>query len=252
MKLRLRPLGQTGLHVSELGFGCASFWANRRFPEGAAIDLVQAAVEGGINHFDTGASYGCGRGEVRLGKAIREIPRERLILSSKAGTLCHGRHGTRKAFSPQALRDSLHASLERLQTDHLDILYLHGPGSSHLGEELTDTLQQLRHEGLAHHIGINSFDSELVLAASRHPLFEVFMIEYNILRQGNLALTAQLHRSGKGVVAGSALGRALYSRRRLDFSRPGNLWYLLRALVTSRGDLAASRRFRSLEGAEGL
>jgi aryl-alcohol dehydrogenase-like predicted oxidoreductase len=240
------------LYTSELGLGCASYWANRKFPEKTAISLVRAAVESGINYFDTGASYGCGRGETRLGRAIRGYPRKRLILSTKVGTRCTPGGGTCKDFTPTHMRDSLQSSLQRMQTDYVDILYLHGPATDNLTDELLAALERLKREGLARHIGINSFDPGVVTGACGHPLLEVFMIEYNILRRENQSLTKNLHRAGKAVVAGSALGRALYSRRRLNFTRPGNLWYLLRALVTSRQDLVSSRHYRFLEGQAGF
>ena len=69
--MRMRPFGRTGALVSELGFGCASFWGRSMFPEANAIALVHQALELGISFFDTGASYGGGVAETRLGRRSR-------------------------------------------------------------------------------------------------------------------------------------------------------------------------------------
>ena len=71
-----RPLGRTGLTVSEIGFGCASWWGKPAFDEGTAISLVHEAMALGVTLFDTGASYSAGEAEPRLGTPDQVISDE--------------------------------------------------------------------------------------------------------------------------------------------------------------------------------
>ncbi len=226
---------------SPLGFGCASLWASPWLSHARADALLSAALDAGINYFDTGASYGCGRAERRLGQTLQRVDRSRLILSSKAGTHCAGVQ-KRKDFSARAVRRSLDESLRRLGTEHLDILYLHGPEMCDLSDELLHTLAQCKRDGLVRQVGINSFNETFIRASIRHDVFAVYMIECNILNAGNLALAEWLKQHGKCVIAGSALGRAMYDRSRWQLQRPANLWYWLRALKSGRRDLLRKRR----------
>ena len=222
---------QPSLSFSPLGFGCASLWASRLLSERQALALIDHAIEGGITYFDTGASYGCGLGEKRLGKALKNQKREPLVISTKAGTFCAPFGKKRKDFSAAAVYDSLQHSLERLQQDHVDILYLHGPEANDINDGLLQQLQDIQSQGLAHNIGINSFNPEFVrLAAQEHPIFNVFMIEYNVYCGHNLALAEELKAKGKYVIAGAALGRSLYTKNRYHIYKPKNLWYWLRSL----------------------
>ena len=82
-----RSLGNTGLRVSEIGFGCASYWGKKVFDEAAAISLLHAAIDHGVTFFDTGASYSGGNAEPRLGRAISGLKNKHdLVIATKAGT----------------------------------------------------------------------------------------------------------------------------------------------------------------------
>ena len=84
--MRYRPLGATGLTVSEIGFGAASWWGKRQFDENEAVRLVHAAIDGGVTFFDTGASYCAGEAEPRLGRALRGRGAPGLVVATKAGS----------------------------------------------------------------------------------------------------------------------------------------------------------------------
>ncbi len=84
--MRYRALGRTGLTVSELGFGCASWWGKPRFEERTAIGLVHEALDRGVTLFDTGASYSAGEAEPRLGRALKGRDTSSLVIATKAGT----------------------------------------------------------------------------------------------------------------------------------------------------------------------
>src|SRR5258708_7287502 len=133
--MRYRPLGRTGLSVSEIGFGAASWWGRPAFSETAAIGLVQAAIEGGVTFFDTGASYSQGCAEPRLGRALQGRDASGLVVASKAGTLFADGQ-VRRDFSPAAITASAEQSLRDLGLDVLPLLQLHGPAIGELTDDL--------------------------------------------------------------------------------------------------------------------
>src|SRR5205085_12525751 len=120
-----RPLGVTGLTVSELGYGCASWWGKPAFDERTALGLVHAALDGGVTLFDTGASYSGGEAEPRLGRALKGRDLTRLVVASKAGTYYADRR-VRRDFSPGAVTESAERSLRNLRLEMLPLLQLHG------------------------------------------------------------------------------------------------------------------------------
>jgi hypothetical protein len=113
-----RPLGRSGLQVSQVALGCSGFWGNHRFAESAAERIVRRALERGVNLFDTGHNYSAFNAEPRLGRILQRAyashPRDGLVISSKAGTLT-GQAGISGAehrdFSPANIERSCAASL---------------------------------------------------------------------------------------------------------------------------------------------
>jgi len=119
-----RPLGNTGLQVSAVGFGAWQLanpvWAGP--DEAGSIELVHAALDAGCNFYDTAPGYGGGASEQVLGKALKGR-RGQVVLCTK-----YGHADPRQTdFSSEGLRPALEASLRRLQTDHVDLLLLHNP-----------------------------------------------------------------------------------------------------------------------------
>jgi aryl-alcohol dehydrogenase-like predicted oxidoreductase len=122
--MNYRALGKTGLTVSEIGLGCwqlaSSAWGTQDSRE--AQRIVQAALDQGCTFFDTAPGYGAGRSESLLGEALKGR-RSQVVLCSKFG---HPAEGPAD-FSVAALRPAIEATLQRLQTDYLDVLLVHNP-----------------------------------------------------------------------------------------------------------------------------
>lgn len=161
-----RPLGTTGLQVSALGLGAASLGGiYGPIDERLAHRTVHRAFELGVTLFDASPYYGITRGETVLGQALRSLPRDRYVLSTKAG-----RYDTdRFDFSPARLRASLDESLQRLQTDWIDVFLLHDVEFVELDRTLQEglaTLDALKATGKVRHIGF----SGLPLAIFRRAL----------------------------------------------------------------------------------
>lgn len=244
----MRPLGRTGRQVSALGLGCASWWAQARFPEREAIALVHAALERGVTVFDTGPSYGCG--EIRLGKALRGRDPDRLLVLTKAGTERHGRR-LRKDFSPTAIRTSVERSRKRLGLDRIPALLLHGCPPEQLDERLAEALGELVSRGWIGHAGLNSFDPVALRQVKGLAPFDLIMTDYNVLRPQRAALVSELAAAGQAVLAAAGAGRALYALDWTGIRAPRDLWYWLRALGPSRTDWRAARRLRWLSEVPG-
>ena len=129
--MKYRPLGRTGVKVSEIGLGTWAFGNNvyGGVPEADGIKTIHAAIDNGITLFDTAPQYGTktqdGVAEIVLGKAIKG-KRDKLLVQSKFGRNLTIENGAPQ-FYKRRIVDSVEESLKRLQTDHLDVLFFHSP-----------------------------------------------------------------------------------------------------------------------------
>ena len=240
--MRYRPLGRTGLTVSELGFGCASWWGRPAFDEATALGLVHEAIALGVTLFDTGASYSAGQAEPRLGRALQGRDVSGLILATKAGTYHAGGGRIARDMSSQAILASAERSLKNLGVERLGLLQLHGPSIAEL-EGLQETLHALKARGLARAVGLNSFDPSVIDHALGVEVIDVVMIDYNVLRPEREPLIARAAAAGKGVLAGMPLAMG-HTRPLLPrLKAPRDLWYAARALARHRQDLVRGAQF---------
>lgn len=247
-----RRLGRTGLRVSEIGLGCASFWGKRIFNETDAIRLVHIAADHGVTFFDTGPSYSGGNAEPRLGRALAGLKNKNdLVIATKAGTRLSAWGRAYKDWSPAAVRASVEESLRRLNLDAIALLQLHGPQISDLTEGLLGTLGRLKEEGKIRHLSVNSFDMEVIAHVMTLPDFGAVMIDYNILRPERAAIMKDLAAREIGILAGGALAGGLYSKPFYGNGGIRDLWYAARAWKNHRADLARSRHFRFLNQEQG-
>lgn len=246
-----RPLGRSGLQVSQVALGCSGFWGNHRFAESAAERIVRRALERGVNLFDTGHNYSAFNAEPRLGRILQRAyashPRDGLVISSKAGTLT-GQAGISGAehrdFSPANIERSCAASLRNLHCDHLDIFQLHGIGLHELSDELLTALERMRRNGMFRLLGINTHTGAIMQHIADHPtLFDVALIDYNVLQQDREPLIAAMHAAGIGVLAGTVLAQGHLLPARMRLPRLADAWYLARAwLKPSSRQLMRSAR----------
>lgn len=244
--MRYRPLGRTGLRVSELGFGCASWWGKPRFDEGAALGLVHEAIDLGVTVFDTGASYSAGEAEPRLGRALKGRDASRLVIATKAGTFHAGGGRIGRDMSPAAIVASAEASLRNLGLETLGLLQLHGPAIGELTDEMLRALEGLKARGLIRAAGLNSFDPAVIDHALGVRTIDVVMVDYNVLRPEREPLIARAVAAGKGVLAGMPLAMGHTRPLLARLKGPQDLWYAARALAKHRQELARGRRFRFL------
>ncbi|RAK68645.1 aldo/keto reductase [Phenylobacterium kunshanense] len=243
--MRYRDLGRTGLRVSELGFGCASWWGKPRFEERTALGLVHEAIDLGVTLFDTGASYSAGEAEPRLGRALKGRDTSQLVIATKAGTYHAGGGRIARDMSPSAIVASAERSLVNLGLDALGLLQLHGPSAAEL-DALLPTLESLKARGVARAVGLNSFDPLVIEHAVGLPQVDVVMVDYNVLRPEREPLIARAAAGGKGVLAGMPLAMGHTRPLLARLKGPQDIWYAARALAKHRGELAKGRRFSFL------
>jgi aryl-alcohol dehydrogenase-like predicted oxidoreductase len=123
--------------VSEIGLGAWQLGNNSGWlsmSEKEAIDIVERSLEYGINFFDTAPNYGYGTSEERLGKALKDIDRSKIVINTKFG---HTKSGITN-FNSDFIRESLDGSLKRLKVDYVDSLMIHNPPIAYLDGNKTD------------------------------------------------------------------------------------------------------------------
>ena len=249
--MQYRPLGKTGLIVSEIGLGCASWWGQKAFDERQAVGLVHAALDNGVTFFDTGAAYSGGEAEPRLGRALKGRNLDGVVVATKAGTRHDGRRVIRD-FSLKGVETSVERSLSNLGLETLPLLQLHGPAAGELDDKMLTMLEGLKRRGLVQALGVNSFDPALIDHVIGLPVFDVVMVDYNVLRPERAPLIARAAAQGKGVLAGMALAMGHANRQVLRLRAPRDVWYALRALKNHRADIAKGARFGFLSQIPGM
>lgn len=156
-------IGKTGLKVSNLSFGASSLggvFHSIRETEG--IEAVFTAIEKGMNFIDVSPYYGHYKAETVLGKALKEIPRDKYILSTKVGR--YGKDGVNTwDYSAQRATESVYESMERLNIDYIDLINVHDIEFADLNQIVNETLPALvalREKGIVGHVGITDLQLE--------------------------------------------------------------------------------------------
>lgn len=195
-----RPLGRTGLQVSEIGFGS---WQLCNSDSWGGMDgrtarrLVHAAVDGGINLFDTAPNYASSASESMLGAALQG-KRDKVVLVSKFGHTPEGHTD----FTVQWFWKSLEGSLGRLRTDCLDVLLLHNPPMEiYAGTEpVWQALEQARTQGKIRHYGASLDLAAEVENCLANTNCEVLEILFNIFHQDVRRSFATIREHGAGTI----------------------------------------------------
>jgi aryl-alcohol dehydrogenase-like predicted oxidoreductase len=161
--MEFRQLGRSGLKVPVLCFGTGTFgggneffraWGETGVPE--ATRLVDVCMEAGVNFFDTADIYSHGLSEQVLGQAIKHLPRASVLLSTKA-TFQFGDGPNNVGSSRAHLTRQIEGSLQRLQTDYVDVYHMHGFDALTPIEETLSTLDQFVRQGKVRYIAASNF-----------------------------------------------------------------------------------------------
>ncbi len=206
-----RPLGKSNLLVTPLGFGAFKIGRNlaSKYPrnyelpdEAAAHQLLNDLLDLGITYVDTAPAYG--QSEQRIGDALHHR-RAEFTLSTKAGeTFEDGK--SNYDFSGGAITRSAERSLQRLRTDHIDLLLIHSDGNDlHILQQTNavDAMHALKQRGLTRAIGFSGKTSEGFTAALDWA--DAIMVEFNPRNVELLPVMQQAHARGVGVIVKKAL-----------------------------------------------
>ena len=203
-----REMGRTGMRVSYGAMELSGAPRARDIPEADVIRFLNAVVDGGVNYIDTSIDYG--RSEIYIGKALSRR-RDDFFLASKCACevgLAPEHHGEKHTYTGANVVAGVEQSLRRLQTDHLDVVQVHGnPTRKELEDGgVIEALQGLQRQGKVRFIGISS---RLPLLAEFVTVdyFQVIQVPYSALQRTNEELIAALRASGKAIVARGVTGR---------------------------------------------
>lgn len=225
-------LGRTGLKVSVAGLGCGGFsrlGLGTGKTDAEAIGIVHAALDHGVNLFDTAAAYST---EPVLGKALKSVRRDEVVICTKAP------FGISNSQSdPQRAIDALDRSLRELQTEYIDVYQLHGVAPhayDHMREAIAPALLREKEKGKFRHLGITETapgdpEHQMVQRAAREGVWDVAMVAFHMMHQNARRLAFPLtieHR----------VGTLMMFAVRNIFSRPERLRETMRQL-TGAGEL---------------
>lgn len=198
--MKLRPFGNTGMNVSEIGLGTWQLanpdWGVSDKVE--ALRIVQKSLEAGCNFFDTAPGYGSGRSEELLGEGLKSV-RTDVIICTKFG---HSAEGLTD-FGSHAIGPSIEASLRRLQTDYLDIVLMHNPAREWMDGRVSsqyEEFEKLKAEGKIRAYGVSldwREEVDLVVETTKSKALEVF---FNALYQEPLPAFQNAYEKGVGII----------------------------------------------------
>jgi aryl-alcohol dehydrogenase-like predicted oxidoreductase len=202
-RMKYRKYTQDSPLVSELGLGAWQLGANtgwQNMTEAEAIRMVHAALDSGINFFDTAPNYGQGTSELRLGKALQGFDRSALVINTKFGHTVEGGID----FGAGAIRSSIEGSLRRLQLDYLDSALIHNPPFEYLDGRKNDAhyecLERLVEEGKlkAYGASLDTYEEmKLFMETTNGAVIEAF---FNILHQDAARAFGMAQEKGVGII----------------------------------------------------
>lgn len=177
-------IGKTDLYVNPIGFGANAVGGHNLYPnldEEAGRQMVRTALDHGVNFLDTAFIYGPKRSEELIGEVLKERGnRSEAVIATKAAHVLTD-EGEKINNSPAFLKKSVDEALGRLQTDYIDLFYIHFPDEETPKDEAVGALQELREAGKIRHIGVSNFSLEQLKEANKDGHVDVFQGEYNLL-----------------------------------------------------------------------
>jgi aryl-alcohol dehydrogenase-like predicted oxidoreductase len=219
--MQTRNLGKSGLKVSAIGFGCMglNFAYGTAMAKKDAIALLRSAFDNGVTFFDTAEAYGPFTNEEIVGEALAPI-RDKVVIATKFG-FKGGVPSAGQDSRPEHIREVAEASLKRLKTDRIDLLYQHRVDTSVPMEDVAGTVKELIREGKVKHFGMSEAGEQSLRRAHAVQPVSALQSEYSLWwREPERTVLPSCAELGIGFIPFSPLGRGFLTGK-LDASAFG-------------------------------
>lgn len=205
-------LGNSGIEASEIGLGCMSLPTDTK----EAGIIVDEAIAQGINYFDTADLYNKGVNEEVIGQALKRHRKE-IVLATKVGNQWSANSDEVQWNPTKAyIKEQIHASLRRLQTDYIDLYQLHGGMITDDSEETIEAFEDLKKEGLIRAYGISSIRPNVIDRFLAKSDISSIMMQYSLLDRRPEELLDRIGQAGKSVVTRGSLAKGLLTGEALQ------------------------------------
>jgi len=257
--MKYKPLGHTGVQVSELCYGCMSFGGDA--DEAMSARMYRASRDAGINFFDTANAYGAGASETILGKLIAGS-RDDIVITTKV-FFPTGADVNAGGLSRRHIARAVEASLRRLGTEWIDFYFVHSFDQRTPIEETLRALDDLRHQGKILYPAVSNWAAwqiatALGISAREHlARFELIQPMYNLVRrQAEVEILPLAQAANLGVICYSPLGGGLLTGKYGATKRPGSGRLVESKLYINRysydSDFATAEAFTEFAAAAGV
>ncbi len=207
--MKYRKLGNSGIDISVIGQGTWEM-GNDFFgevDERIAIDAIRSSIDSGVNMVDTAAAYGLdGASEKVVAKAIKGL-RDKVVLATKLGTLrIYGEYVN--CLNPKIMQLEIENSLRRLETDYIDVYYIHWPDYNSSIDDALELMVKFKEEGKIRAIGVSNFDTTLIQKAIDIADISVVQPPLNMLNRSSIenGILPLCKKSGVGIITYGSLG----------------------------------------------
>ncbi|PWA38682.1 perakine reductase [Artemisia annua] len=219
-------LGNQGLEVSRLGYGCMGLTGayNNPLSTEEGIKVLKEVYDRGITFFDTADIYGADHAnEILVGKVLKELPREKIQLATKFGFFKFEPTGITVKGTPEYARSCCEGSLKRLGVDYIDLFYIHRIDTTVPIEDTMEELKKMVEEGKIKYIGLSEANADTIRRAHAvHPITALQM-EYSLwTREIEEELIPLCRELGIGIVPYSPVGRGFFGGKAVKESLPEN------------------------------
>ncbi|WP_144547579.1 aldo/keto reductase [Bacillus sp. X1(2014)] len=211
--MKKRKLGNSDLYVTEVGLGCMSIGTEEK----TARKIIEAALEEGINYYDTADLYDFGENERIVGAALKDI-RENVIIATKVGNRwSQDKKGWSWDPSKSYIKEEVKQSLKRLGTDYIDLYQLHGGTIDDPIEKTIEAFEELKSEGFIRYYGISSIRPNVIREYVKKSSLVSVMMQYSILdRRPEEEALPLLQEHGVSLVTRGPLAKGLLSDKMLE------------------------------------
>lgn len=210
--MKKRQIGNSDLFVSEMGLGCMSLGTD----EDKAGAIIEAALDEGINYFDTADLYDFGENEKIVGKMLKPY-REKVILATKAGNHWnHDKTSWKWDPSKEHIKNAVKDSLLRLQTDYIDLYQLHGGTIEDPIDETISAFEELKREGYIRYYGISSIRPNVIMEYLKRSDITSIMMQYSLLDRRPEEWMSLLDEHKVSMIARGPIAKGLLSEKMLQ------------------------------------